>query len=122
MIASHSVAILVATGLYTAVAVLQLFAPRTSLAVIFGIQTDDRFTLLLARHWGLLAALVGGLLVYAAFHPEVRAPVVVVAIVEKLTLAGLVFFASWKRTPTATRTAVVDVAIAVLLLLLLLST
>lgn len=119
MIASHSVAILVATGLYTAGAVLQLFAPRTSLALIFGIRTDDRFTLLIARHWGLLAALVGTLLVYSAFHSEVRAPVVVVAITEKLVLAGLVFFGSWKRTPAATRTAVVDVAIAVLLLLVL---
>jgi hypothetical protein len=119
MIASHSVAILVATGLYTAVALLQLFAPRTSLSLIFGVQTDDRFTLLIARHWGLLAALVGSLLVFAAFHPEVRALVVVVAIVEKLTLAGLAFFGSWKRTPAATRTAVVDVAIAVLLLLVL---
>lgn len=119
MIASHSFAILVATGVYTAGAVLQLFAPRTSLAMIFGIQTDERFTLLIARHWGLLAALVGSLLVYSAFHPEVRAPVVAVAILEKLAFAGLAFFGSWKRTPAATRTAVVDVAIAVLLLLVL---
>jgi hypothetical protein len=119
MIASHSTAILVATGLYTAGALLQLFAPRTSLALIFGVRTDDRFTLLIARHWGLLAALVGGLLVYSAFHPEVRAPVVAVAIVEKLVLAGLAFFGSWNRTPVATRTAVVDLAIAALLLLVL---
>lgn len=119
MIASHGVALLVITGLYTAVACLQLFAPRASLALIFGIRTDDPFTLLLARHWGLLAGLVGGLLVYAAFHPEVRAPVVVVAVVEKLILVGLVFFGGWKRTPTATRTAVVDGVIAVVLLLLL---
>jgi hypothetical protein len=44
---------------------------------------------------------------------------VVVAIVEKLALAGLILFGSWKRTPAASRTAVVDLAIAVLLLLLL---
>lgn len=119
MIASHSVAILVATGVYTAGAVLQLFAPRISLGMIFGVRTDDPFTLLIARHWGLLAALVGGLLVHSAFHPEVRAPVVVVAIAEKLVLAGLVFSGTWKRTPAATRTAVVDIAIAVLLLLVL---
>lgn len=119
MIASHSVAILVVTGVYTAGALLQLFAPRTSLAMIFGVRTDESFTLLLARHWGLLAALVGGLLVYSAFHPEVRAPVVVVAAVEKLVLAGLVFFGGWKRTPVAARTAVIDVVIAVLLLLVL---
>jgi len=119
MISAHGVAILVATGVYTAGALLQLFAPRTSLALIFGVQTGDPFTLLISRHWGLLAALVGSLLVYSAFHPEVRAPVMVVAIVEKLVLAGLTFFGSWKRTPAATRTAVVDVAIAVLLLLVL---
>jgi hypothetical protein len=119
MIASHSVAILVATGVYTAGALLQLFAPRTSLALIFGVRTDDPFTLFIARHWGLLAALVGALLVYSAFHPEVRAPVLVVAIVEKLVLTGLAFFGGWKRTPAATRAAVVDVAIAVLLLLVL---
>jgi hypothetical protein len=119
MIASHSVAILVGTGVYTAGALLQLLAPRTSLALIFGVQTGEPFTLLISRHWGLLAALVGSLLVYSAFHPEVRTPVMVVAIVEKLVLAGLTFFGSWKRTPAATRTAVVDVAIAVLLLLVL---
>ena len=85
----------------------------------FGAQTADPFTLLLARHWALLAALLGGLLLYAVGHPEVRMPAMLMAAVEKLALAGLVFFGGWKRTPAATRLAVVDAVMGVVLLLAL---
>ena len=64
----------------------------------------------------LLAALVGGLLVYAAFHPEVRAPAMCVGCVEKLGLSGLVFFSGWKRTAMATRLALLDAVMGVVLL------
>src|ERR1043165_5749229 len=43
--------------------------------------------LFLARHWGLLAASIGGLLLFAAAHPELRPAVVTAALVEK---AGIV--------------------------------
>jgi hypothetical protein len=120
MIASHVEMILIVTGLYTVLAVTQFIVPRLVLSrVTFGTDTADPFTLLMARHWAVLAALVGGLLVYAAYHPEVRGPAMVVAAVEKLVLAGLIFFGGWPRTPTATRTAVIDAVIALVLVLCL---
>lgn len=101
--------VLLAVGLYTLLALPQLFAPRLFLArFTLGVQTDDALTLLLARHWALLAALVGGLLVYAAFHREVQGPALFIGAVEKLGLAALVFLGRWKRTKAATRLAAGD--------------
>jgi hypothetical protein len=120
MIANHIQLILVVTGVYTAAAILQFFAPRLGLTrLTFGADSSEPFTLLLAQHWALLAGLLGGLLVYAGYHPEVRGPVMLVAAVEKLGLAGLVLFGRWPRTPLATRMAVIDVVIAVVFLLYL---
>ena len=118
---SHSFAILLVIGLYTAAALPQFFAPRLFLEkVTFGAVTADPLTLLLARHWGLLAALVGALLVYAAFHPEVRFVAMLIAAVEKLGLAALLFFGGWKRTAAATRLAVADTLMGVVMVLCLL--
>jgi len=115
---AHLPAILLVIGLYTAFALPQVFAPKLFLEkVTFGAQSSDPLTLLLARHWALLAALVGALLIYAAYHPEVRAPAMLIAAVEKFALAAFIFFGGWARTPTATRTAVVDAAMGVVLML-----
>ncbi|HMK73296.1 MAG TPA: hypothetical protein VK454_08145 [Myxococcaceae bacterium] len=117
MLAAYAVPILVVIGIYTAGAIGQFFVPRTFLGLLFGVKTDDPFTLFIARHWALLASLVGALLVYAAFHPEVRTPAVAVAFVEKISLAPLVFLGGWRRTAAATRMAVIDAVMAVVLLL-----
>jgi hypothetical protein len=117
MINSHIEAVLIVTGLYTAGALVQFVAPRRFLKVTFGADSDDALTLLLAQHWALLAALVGGLLVYAAYHPVLRVPALVIATVEKLGLAGLVFFGRWPRTPAGTRLAVADIVMAVIFIL-----
>jgi hypothetical protein len=119
MISSHIEVILIVTGLYTAGALAQFVAPRRFLKVLFGAESEDALTLLLAQHWGLLAALVGGLLVYAAYQPALRVPAVVIAAVEKLGLAGLIFFGRWPRTPAATRLAVTDGLMVVLFILYL---
>ena len=112
--------VLLVIGLYTLGALPQVFAPRMYLAkVTLGVETTDPLALLLARHWALLAALVGGLLLYAAYHPEVRVAAMTMAAVEKLGFAGLILFGGWKRTPTATRTALIDLAMAFVLLLAL---
>lgn len=120
MIASHLQLVLVVTGIYTAAAILQFFAPRLGLAKLtFGSESSDPLTLLLAQHWGLLAGLLGGLLVYAAYHPEVQGPVMLVAALEKLGLAGLILLGRWPRTALATRMAVIDAVIAVVFLVTL---
>jgi len=67
-----------------------------------------------ARHWGLLVALIGALLVFAEHHPEVRVPVMVVSAVEKLAIAGLVFGSTLRRRPLVVTVVAGDAAMAVL--------
>jgi len=63
---------------------LQFVAPAPILRMIFG--ATGEIGLAVARHWGLLIFLVGALLIYAAFHPWVRGPAMVVAVIEKAVL------------------------------------
>ena len=59
--------------------------------------------ILMARHWSLLAALVGGLLMYAGYHPEARLPAMIVGAAEKLVF-GILVIASPLRTRRLTLT------------------
>ena len=45
---------------------------------------------LFTRHWGLIVGGFGTLLVYAAWHPELRAPLMLVAALEKAGLVALI--------------------------------
>jgi hypothetical protein len=56
--------------------------PQLGLKLLLGIETTEPAILLLARHWGLLLFLVGALLVYSAFTPAIRVPVLSVAIAD----------------------------------------
>lgn len=99
MLVEHFATVLWVTGAITVVPVLQFFAPRQVLALMYRIELTDEPGLFLARHWGLLAASIGGLLMFAAAHPEVRTAVVVAALVEK---AGIVAaFVLVRRRPFA---------------------
>lgn len=62
----------------------------------------DAASLALTRHWGLLVFLIGALLIYAAFHPGVRDPVVFIAAVEKIALGVIVLGTSLRRHRLAT--------------------
>jgi hypothetical protein len=82
--------ILLVTGALTAAAGVGFVMPRQLLALILGENTSDATVILMARHWSLLVALVGGLLMYAAYHPEVRLPAMIVGAAEKLVFGALV--------------------------------
>jgi hypothetical protein len=117
MIDAHIEAILVVTGLATALAIVLCVAPRRMLRLAFGFETPQPATLLMASHWGLLIFLIGALLVYAAFQPSVRVPSMVIATVEKLFFAGLVFFGNMPMSAPTKALAVGDTGIALLYLL-----
>jgi hypothetical protein len=51
----------------------------------------------MARHWSLLAALVGGLLMYAGYHPEARLPALIIGAAEKLAFGILVIASPLRR-------------------------
>jgi hypothetical protein len=118
MLDAYAGTILLVIGVVTVLAVALVFAPRLGLRLVFGDDAPDILTKTLARHWGLLVALVGGLLIYAAYHPEVRIPVLAVAAIEKLAV-GLFFGTALPRRPIVMLVIAGDAVMALLCLLLL---
>jgi hypothetical protein len=112
MLAAHIDWILLITGLATACAVVLFLAPVTLMKRSFGQAPSDALSVLIARHWGLLLGLVGALLVYAAFHAEVRVPTLLVAIAEKTAFALGVLSSPFRRRPTALVMALADACMA----------
>jgi hypothetical protein len=99
MLVEHFAAVLWVTGAITMAPVLQFFAPKQVLALLYRIELTDEAGLLFARHWGLFAAAIGGLLVFAASHPELRPAVVTAALIEKAGIA--IAFLLVRRRPFA---------------------
>jgi hypothetical protein len=97
MLAGHIELILWVTGLATIGALVVFLAPVPVMKAVFGQAPPDALSLLIARHWGLLVSLVGALLIYAAYHAEVRIPVLTVAIVEKVVLVLGLLLSSFRR-------------------------
>ncbi len=120
MIQRMTSTLLLVTGILTAGAGLGLIFPRQLLAMLLGDRTNQTTTLLMARHWSLLVALVGGLLIYAAYHAEIRVPVMIVAAAEKLVL-GVLVIASPLRTRLVTLAVVAADAVIALLYVVLLT-
>jgi hypothetical protein len=93
------------TGAITAAMLAQFLAPQTFLRHIVKIELRDEASLFYARHWGLVAFVTGGLLMYAAAHPELQYAVVFAALVEKAGFSALVIrdfnrpYASGLRAP-----------------------
>ena len=112
MLAARIELILLITGLATAGALVLCLAPVTMMKVLFGQATSDALSLLIARHWGLLVCLVGALLVYAAYHAEVRVPTLIVAVVEKGAFALGVFLSPFRRRPAVLVMALADAGMA----------
>jgi hypothetical protein len=112
MLAAHIELILLLTGVATAGALLLFVAPTPLLKALFGRAPSDGLTLLIARHWGLVVGLVGVLLVYAAYHAEIRPAALALAIVEKLAWALGVFLSPFRRRPQAVVTALADAGMA----------
>jgi hypothetical protein len=99
MLIEHFAAVLWVTGAITATPIVQFFAPSVVLARMYRIELTDEAGLFFARHWGLLAASIGGLLMFAAAHAELRPAVVTAALVEK---TGIVLaFMLARRRPFA---------------------
>ena len=96
IIAEHISEILTVTGIVTGLVVLQFFFPVAVLRLLSKIAIEDEAGLFFARHWGLLAFVVGGLLVYAGGHAEARQAIMIAAAVEKAGLVALVVL-QWKK-------------------------
>jgi hypothetical protein len=120
MLAAQIQWILLITGVATAGALGLSLAPVTTMKMLFGQAPSDALSLLIARHWGLLVCLIGALLVYAAYHPEIRVPTLIVAIVEKAAFALGMFSSPFRRRPAVLVLALADAGMAVVYLIYLL--
>ena len=63
---------------------------------------------------GLIGALIGALLVYAAFDPRIRVAAVVLGIIEKTIFAGVVLLGSLKKFAIVKWAAIGDSLMALL--------
>ena len=90
MITQHISTILWITGIVTMLPILQLFFPAMFLKILNQTEIHDDVGLMFARHWGALVFVLGGLLVYAASHSELRGPIIAAALIEKAALVLLI--------------------------------
>src|SRR5215475_10345626 len=115
MLASSIVWILVASGIFTAGAGLAaLLFPHLFLRLGFGAESQSSSLVFFVRHWGVLIFAIGAVLVYSAYHPTVRAPVLAAAAIEKFAIGLLTFFGPMKPTTAMTAIAVGDGVFATL--------
>lgn len=98
-ITDHIGAILFATGVVTGLPMVQFLAPAFGLRALFKLELPAEPGAFFIRHWGLMCGAVGGMLVYAASHPEARQAVMAGALFEK---AGLVLLIAlgWRQPHT----------------------
>ena len=115
MLASSIEWILVASGIITAGAALAaLLFPQRFLRLGFCVESPMSSLVFFVRHWGVLILAVAGLIVYSAYAPIVRAPVLAAAAIEKFAIGLLTFFGPVKRTTAMTAIAFGDSAFAIL--------
>jgi hypothetical protein len=101
--------ILIVSGIATASAGLGAFlAPGPLLRLAFGVDRPESATMFFARHWGVLICAVGVLVVYSAYVPSARFPILVTGSVEKAAIVVMIFFGPLKRTLAMTAIATMD--------------
>lgn len=116
---AHVSLVLAVTGVLTLLAGAGLLAPKPLFRAFFDLSLTDAASLLVARHWSLLIGLVGALLLYAAYHPEARVPILVVAAAEKLALGLLVFTGPLRKRMLTVAIVAADAIMALLYVLIL---
>ncbi len=100
IIADHIQTVLLVSGAFTLLPIVVFLLPTRGPKLLFGIDPPDEAGGLFTRHWSLLAPSLGALLIYAAWHPDLRAPLMLAAGIEKAGLVGLLV-ADWKKPYTA---------------------
>ena len=83
-------AVMLVSGALTLTMLQAAFSPDAALVSTFGAPLEGAPAQLVARNWGVLIALMGGMLVYGAFRPHVRRMALAVAGLSKLAFIALV--------------------------------
>ncbi len=80
--------VLVVSGLLTLTMLQFVIAPGRSMRSTYGETLEGPLADVIVRGWGLLVGLTGGMLVWAAFHPETRDLAVGAAVISKVFYMG----------------------------------
>ena len=120
----HIETILWVTGLFTASVGLMALAPTLGLRIMFKEERPSPLLVFVFRHWAVVVASLGALLILAANQPELRTPVIIAAGIEKAILVLMVLsnlrstdFAKW-----ALPAAIVDTVCVAMYVMYLLGT
>ena len=108
MITAHIQLIMVIIGLMTMGSLVFFLAPGVLGRRLLGMTEISPGLIFLARHWAFLVFLVGVFLVYAAFDPPCRFPALLMASLEKIAFAALVFLGPFKNFRPAQMAALGD--------------
>jgi hypothetical protein len=106
--------IMLVSGLLTTTMLYAFVDPHGSLRSTFGETLEGNAAALVVRNWGLLIALVGGMLIYGAFNTAVRPLVLSVAGISKVVFIGLILSHGSQYLPTAGLPVAVDSLMVVL--------
>jgi len=107
--------ILVVSGILTCPAFVQAVAPRFGMRTLFGEEVNTSAALLIIRSWGAMVFVSGLLLIYAAYQPSDRAPILFYSSTVKFGVAGLVFAGGANyRTKQIFKIGVADLVMALL--------
>ena len=107
--------ILIVSGALTCSMLSMAVAPRAAMRATFGEAAEGPVADLIARSWGAMIFASGLMLIYAAWHAEVRLPILLYSIAGKLGFIGLVLAEPRFRKPNALIAAGGDLVIVALL-------
>jgi hypothetical protein len=107
--------VLIVSGLGTCSVVLMAIAPAVAQRSFFGEIAEGPVANLIARSWGVMVFAAGLMMIYAAYHPEARLPILIYAIVGKGSFVVLTAATPAFRMKTAGFLAVLDLIIIALL-------
>ena len=82
--------IMLVSGVLTCTMIFAALAPQAALTSTFGATLEGPVAEIVVRNWGALIALIGAMLIYGAFNPQMRPLVLTIAGLSKLTFIGLV--------------------------------
>ena len=114
--ASRTKPIMLITGLLTCTMIYALFFPDGALKSMFGESLGGTaLAQIVVRSWGALITLIGAMLIYGAFRPQVRPMVLAIAGLSKLIFVGLLLLVGSPYVPK-TLTPILADSIAIVLL------
>ena len=82
--------IMLMSGALTCTMVHAVIAPQAALRSTFGETLEGPLAEIVVRNWGALITLVGAMLIFGAFNPQVRSLALTVAGASKLVFIALV--------------------------------